>query len=152
MDSSAPTGSGLVACGSRESGTRCRVPRRATASTGTLIQKTDDHEWLRMRKPPTIGPSAMPTPATAVQIAMALARSRGSPKQLTMIDRVVGMMSAPPRPMTPRPAMSIVAVPARALRIDPAMKVASPAASAWRRPNRSPRLPAVSSSPANTTV
>ena len=134
VESTAPTGSRRVADGSRDSGTRCSVPTRATASSGTLIQNTDDHEKLRMSIPPTIGPSAMPAPATAVQMAIALARSRGSPKQLTRIDRVVGMMSAPPTPMTPRPAMSAVVVPASALSTEPARKVTSPAASAAPAP------------------
>ena len=55
-----------------------------------------------MRQPPTMGPRAMPAPLAAVQTAMALARSRGSPNTLTRIDRVVGMISAPPTPITPR--------------------------------------------------
>src|SRR5438132_6405494 len=44
IDSKAAAGSSLVALGSRESGTRWRVPTSAAARSGTLIQKTDDHE------------------------------------------------------------------------------------------------------------
>jgi hypothetical protein len=108
MDRTAPTGSSRVACGSRESGTRCTAPTRAATSNGTLIQNTDDHEKLRISAPPTIGPTAMPMPLAAVHTAMALARSPGSPKTLTRIDRVVGMISAPPTPITPRPTISAV--------------------------------------------
>ena len=124
----------------------------AATSSGTLIQNTDDHEKLRINAPPTIGPSAMPAPLAAVHAAIALARSRGSPNTLTRIDSVVGMSSAPPRPMTQRPAMSAVVEPAVAATTEPARNVARPASSACRRPNRSPMLPAVSSSPANTMV
>ena len=67
------------------------VPTNATASSGTFIQNTDDHEKLRNRKPPTMGPRAMPAPLTAVQMAIALARSSGSPNALTRMDNVVGM-------------------------------------------------------------
>jgi hypothetical protein len=117
-----------------------------------LIQKTDAQEKLRISAPPTIGPSAMPAPLAAVQMAMALARSRGEPNTLTKIDRVVGMISAPPRPITPRLTMSDVVDEELAAATDPARNVASPAIRAWRRPNRSPRLPAARSMPANTTV
>ena len=152
IERSAPTGSSLVASGFRESGTRWSVPSSAATRSGTLIQNTDDHEKLRMSIPPTIGPSAMPRPLAAVQTAMALARSRGSPNTLTRIDSVVGMISAPPRPITPRPTISAVVDVAVADTTDPARKVARPAASACRRPNRSPRLPAVSRRPAKTIV
>ena len=152
MDRAAPIGSSRVAWGSRESGTRCKAPMNAATSSGTLIQNTDDHEKLRIRAPPTIGPTAMPAPLAAVQPAIALARSRGSPNTLTRIDSVVGMSSAPPTPMTLRPAMSAVVEPAMAATMEPPRNVARPASSACRRPKRSPRLPAVSSSPANTIV
>ncbi len=144
MDRTAPTGSSRVACGSRESGTTCIAPTKAATSSGTLIQNTDDHEKLRMSAPPTIGPSAMPAPLAAVHAAIALARSRGSPNTLTRIDSVVGMISAPPTPITPRAAISVVVDVAEAAAIEPARNVARPARSACRRPNRSPRLPAVS--------
>ena len=152
IDRTAPTGSSLVAAGSRESGTRCRAPTRAAPRSGTLIQKTDDQEKLRMSAPPTMGPTAMPAPLAAVHTAIALARSRGSPKTLTRIERVVGMISAPPSPMTPRATMRVDVEGARAAPTEPARKVASPAIRAWRRPKRSPRLPAVSSMPAKTMV
>src|SRR4029079_10089132 len=99
IDSTAATGSRRVACGSRESGTRCAAPTIAGTRNATLIQNTDDHEKLRINAPPTIGPTAMPLPLAAVHAAIALARSRGSPKTLTRIDSVVGMISAPPTPI-----------------------------------------------------
>ena len=106
----------------------------AATSSGTLIQNTDDHEKLRISAPPTMGPSAMPAPLAAVHAAIALARSRGSPNTLTRIDSVVGMMRAPPMPMTQRPAISAVVEPAVAAMIEPARNAARPARSACRRP------------------
>ena len=91
------------------------MPTNATASRGTLIQNTEDHPKLRISRPPTIGPSAIPAPLAAVQVAIAFARSRGSPNALTRMERVVGMINAPPTPMTPRPTMSVVVDPASAL-------------------------------------
>src|SRR5436853_533185 len=51
IESIAPIGSSLVASGLRESGTRCNVPSKAAARSGTLIQNTDDHEKLRIKNP-----------------------------------------------------------------------------------------------------
>src|SRR4051794_38752198 len=152
IDRNAPTRSSLVASGFRESGTRWSAPNNATMRSGTFTQNTDDHEKLRMSAPPAIGPRAMPSPLAAVHTAMALARSRGSPNTLTRMDSVVGMMSAPPTPITERPTMSAVVDVAVADTTDPARKVVRPATSARRRPYRSPRLPAVSKRPAKTIV
>ena len=62
------------------------------------------------------------------------------------------MMSAAPMPMNARVKMSMLADPANAEPAEPAQKMARPVLSAPRRPNRSPRLPAVSRRPANTSV
>ena len=129
-----------------------RLMTKAATRSGTLIQNTEDHEKLRMSAPPMMGPTAIPAPLAAVQAAMALARSRGSPNTLTRIDNVVGMIRAPPTPMMQRPAMRAVVEVAVAATTDPPRNVARPATSAWRRPKRSPMLPAVRSSPANTIV
>ena len=69
-----------------------------------------------------------------------------------MIESVAGMMNAPPTPMSARVEMSCAGVDANADASDPRPKIVSPTWSAPRRPKRSPRLPAVSSSPANTSV
>ena len=52
-----------------------------------------------------IGPSATPTPAVAVQIAIAFGRSFAG-NTLEMIDNVAGMISAAPTPITARLAIS----------------------------------------------
>jgi hypothetical protein len=69
-----------------------------------------------------------------------------------MIESVAGMMSAPPTPMTARAPMSTPVEFDSAATIEPKPKMAKPSCNAPRRPNRSPRLPAVSSRPANTKV
>ena len=103
-----------------------------------------------IRNPPEIGPSAMPSPATAAQAAIAFGRSLEG-KMLVRIESVVGMIPAAPRPIRARDAISIVASLERAASEDPSPNTTSPAISARLRPNRSPRLPAASSRPANTS-
>ena len=73
-------------------------------------------------------------------------------KTLVRIDSVDGMMKAPPMPMRARVAMSWPGEPAMADSADPAPKTIRPTLSAPWRPKRSPRLPALSSSPAKTSV
>ena len=62
------------------------------------------------------------------------------------------MISAPPMPMNARVKISAFALPAKADAIEPTPKMARPTISAPLRPKRSPRLPIVSSNPANTSV
>ncbi len=69
-----------------------------------------------------------------------------------MSDSVPGMMNAPPMPMSEREAMSWLGELAIAESNEPSPNTARPTCRAPRRPNRSPRLPAVSSRPANTSV
>ena len=93
----------------------------------------------------------MPMPAVPAHTPIARPRSFAG-KTLVMIERVAGMMNAPPMPMNARVAMSWSDVVASAENNEPRPKMISPTWSAPRRPNRSPRLPAVSSRPANTSV
>jgi hypothetical protein len=62
MDISAPTRSGGRAAGFFESGTSGSANATPSAAIGTLIRNTDPHQNLASSKPPTIGPSAMPSP------------------------------------------------------------------------------------------
>ncbi len=94
----------------------------------------------------------MPTAEKPAQMAMARARSAGMVNTLVTIDSVAGMISAAPRPMRQRVAMSWPADPAKADATEPSPKTTRPAVRAPRRPKRSPRLPAVSSRPAKTSV
>ena len=69
-----------------------------------------------------------------------------------MIDRVAGMIRAPPTPMIARVPISWFAEVAIAEMIEPNPKIRKPICSAGRRPKRSPSAPALSSRPAKTNV
>ena len=103
-------------------------------------------------QPPTIGPIAMATPAIAPHKPMARARSLRSVKTLEISESVAGNVIAAPSPITARAAMScaglVVKPPARLA----VPTTASPASSMPLRPNRSDRLPKVSSSAAKTRL
>ncbi len=94
----------------------------------------------------------MATPATAPHKPIARARSFRSVNTLEISDSVAGNVMAAPSPITARAAMScaglVVKPPARlAVPTTP-----SPATSMPLRPNRSDRLPKVSSSAAKTRL
>ena len=96
------------------------------------------------------GPRPMPMAAIAAQMPMAFARSaRG--KTLVMVDRVAGMISAPPTPIAARTAMRPFGSSTTSTATLAAPKMASPACRASLRPKRSPSVPMVSSRPANTS-
>ena len=103
-------------------------------------------------QPPTIGPSAIATPATAPHRPMARARSARSVKIFEIRDSVAGKVMAAPSPITDRAAISsaglVVKPPARLA----APNTTSPASSIPLRPSRSDRLPNVSSSAAKVEV
>ena len=92
-----------------------------------------------------------PMPATAAQMPIAFGRSSAG-KTLVMIDSVVGMISAPPIPISALVAMSMLADSAKADASEAPPKMTRPATSAPRRLKRSPRAPIVSSRPAKTRV
>ena len=104
-------------------------------------------------QPPTIGPSAIATPAVAPHRPIARARSARPVKMLEISDSVEGNTIAAPRPITAargdqlRPSWS--ARPPRAL-AEP--NTARPASSMPLRPKRSDRLPAASRSAAKTRL
>jgi hypothetical protein len=95
---------------------------------------------------------ATPMPETPAQMPIARARSFGSWNRFVSSESVAGMTSEAPMPMTDRVRMRCRALVANTEAIEPATKITSPALSALRRPNRSPRLPDVNSNPANTSV
>ena len=112
---------------------------------GTLIQKMLCQPKLSTSQPPTSGPMASERPDTPAQMPMARARSRASGKVLVRIDRVLGIIIAPPTPWNRRAAISTDVDGARAQAMDPAVKRATPMTNALRRPYMSPRVPPVSS-------
>lgn len=141
--------------GSLVSGSRKPQAAMPSAAVGMLIRKTEPHQKWLSRKPPTSGPSGMPS-AEAVEIrATALPRSAG-PNIAGSTDSDRGMISAAPTPRTTRAAITAFTSPAREPSAEPARKTASPAISMRRRPNRSPNRspsrPAGSISAAKTTT
>ena len=87
------------------------MPTAPTTTIGTLARKIEFQAKLSSSQPPVIGPSTMPTPDTADQVAIALGRSCSS-KRLVMIESVAGMMKAAAAPMSARVAISWPALPA----------------------------------------
>ena len=95
---------------------------------------------------------AMATPAIAPHNPMARARSLRSVKTLAISDSVAGNVMAAPRPITALAAIScagVVVNPPARLAVP---TTASPASSMPLRPNRSDKLPKVSSSAAKTRL
>jgi len=152
IDSSAPTGSRRGVLGSRDFGTRLPHSTSATQTIGTFTRKIEPHQKWARRMPPMIGPSPIPIPLTPAQIPIARPRSFGSVKMLVMIDNVAGMMNAAPIPMNAREMTSCVTPFENAALVDATANITRPIIRAPLRPNRSPRLPAVSSRPANTST
>jgi hypothetical protein len=123
----------------------------ATATTGTLTRNTEPHQKCSRSHPPITGPRMMPNPATPAHTPMARPRSRAG-NTLVMMERVEGMIRAPPIPMAAREAISTLAEPAKAEATEPATNTSRPMFRASFRPNRSPRAPMVRRSPANTST
>ena len=150
-DSSTPTASIRPGDGLRDSGTSTVIAISPAITTGTLMRNTEPHQKCSSSRPPTTGPIATASPTAPAQTPMARPRSRGS-KTLEMIASVAGMIAAAPRPISARAPMSCPGVCEYALASEAMPKIASPVISTRRRPSRSPRMPAVNSSPAKTSV
>ncbi|GAB3475336.1 hypothetical protein GCM10027440_06940 [Nocardiopsis coralliicola] len=140
-----------AASGSEDSGTSAPTATRAAAASGTLIQNTPAHDQAATSSPPSTGPAAIATAATAAQAANAFGRPEGA-KTCTRIASVAGMTSAAPTPIAARPATSQPVAGASAAAAEAAANSASPTSSTRRRPNRSPAAPKATSSPAKTTT
>src|SRR4051812_14231461 len=115
-------------------------------------RNAEPHQYDLSSAPPTIGPAATATPLVAPHRPIARARAARSWNRLEMIDRVVGKITAAPRPARARQAMSVSGVLLHALPREPARYVTSPISSAPLRPNRSLSEPAASTNPANTRL
>ena len=149
--SSAPRTSKRGLAGSEDSGTNASVARSMRSASGGLTQKIACQLKCSSRSPPTIGPSATPTPATAAQIPTACARSCGLGKTCTRMLSVDGMMQAPPRPISARQRVNTNTSCANTAVSEATMKIPRPITSSRRRPNRSPIAPASRRLPAKMT-
>src|SRR5437764_9195218 len=151
MDSPTPTKSTRPGLGSRDSGTISSTATMPATTIGTLIRKTEPHQYRSSSAPPTTGPMATASPTAPAHTPMARARSRGS-NTFEMIDSVAGRTAAAPMPMTARAAMSWLGSWAYAEASDARPNSPRPASRTSRRPYRSPSTPAVNSRPAKTRV
>ena len=97
-----------------------------------------------------IGPRPTPAPVVAAHRPKARCRSRTSVYMLVMSDSVEGMISAPPRPMLARAAISTPTDPEKAAQVEQPAKATRPARKVHLRPKRSAMLPDTRSKPANT--
>ena len=139
------------ASGSRLSGTRSTTKAIATRAMGSLARKVLPHQYCSSSAQPVMGPKATARPVLAPHSPMALARATRSRNTWVRIDKVVGKTAAAPMPVKARAAISCPGVSAKAARVLPSPKIASPTSSTARRPNRSDRLPPASTSAANTS-
>jgi hypothetical protein len=80
-------------------------------TTGTLIRKTEPHQKLSSRAPPTSGPIGKLRKMVDAMIAVAFCRSSGV-NRTGMMARASGMIAAAPRPSTARAAISSPEPPA----------------------------------------
>ena len=78
-----------------------------TSPTGTLTKNTHRHEAMSVRTPPISRPTAAPLAAIALHTPSARVRSWLSVNVVVMIASAAGETSAPPRPCSARPAISI---------------------------------------------
>ncbi len=101
VESTAPAGSSFALPGSRDSGTNSGVAASAASTMGTFTRKTEVQSKCSRSQPPITGPMPTPSPATAAQMPIAFGRSFAG-KTFVRIERVVGMISAPPMPIAAR--------------------------------------------------
>jgi len=116
-----------------------------------LTRNTEPHQKWLSSAPPTTGPTATPRPLDELQIAIARVRF-SSGVLCTMTDRVAGISSALPAPMTARATISQAGLVAKAPAPEAAPNSASPAMSVFRGPKRSASAPPAKSVPAKTRV
>ena len=103
-------------------------------------------------QPPTIGPSAIATPALAPHRPMARARSARPVNTFEIRESVAGNVIAAPSPITARAAISCAGLVVKPPATLATPNTARPASSMPLRPRRSERLPNVSSRAANTRL
>lgn len=101
--------------------------------------------------PPMTGPSATPTPDTAPQMPIAMARRAGGTAAARSV-RDSGMTAAAPTPWSVRAAISCSGDPARADATEASANSAIPPTNTRRRPSRSPSVAAAIMSDANESV
>jgi len=97
-DNNPPAGSGCSAAGFFESGTNTRAAHEPDNDDRDVDEENRTPPEVRERKPPAIGPIAMPRPMVPAQAPMARAAPSGRRKTSLMIDNDAGIVSAAPIP------------------------------------------------------
>src|ERR1019366_7635396 len=88
VPSARPPKSSECAPGLLDSGTTKVDATNAMITTGRFTRNIEPYQKWTKSEPPTIGPTAMATPAVAPQIPNALARSESSSNVVVKIDSV----------------------------------------------------------------
>ncbi len=144
-----PGQSALPPAGLRDSRSRATPPANAATPMGRLMKKIDRQPSVSVSTPPASGPMALAPPSVAPNAPSA--RARAAPENSARISGVaVANSTAPPTPCSARNSSSWSAVAASAHAKDPAVKMTRPVRNSRRRPSRSPRVAAGSSSTAST--
>src|SRR4051812_25447252 len=146
------TSNDRCAVSSRDSGTKRTAAAMAARPTGTLTKKIHSHDRRSVSTPPRSRPNAAPPAAIALQTPSAFVRSRVPGNVVMMIESAAGETSAPPRPCSARPAISIPDDWARPLSSDAAENTMTPATNSRLRPSRSAARPPSSRKPPKTSV
>ncbi len=134
-----------------DSGISSATATSATATTGTLIRKTEPHQKLSSSQPPSSGPTGKAMNVAPITTAMARGCSSGANSTgSTAID--IGKITAAPRPSTARAAISSPGDPAKAHAAELAPNTTSAISSIFLRPTRSPSSPAGSRAAASTRL
>ena len=144
-----PAQSARPPAGLRDSRSRATPPANAATPMGRLTKKMDRQPSVSVSTPPASGPMAVAPPSVAPKAPSA--RARAAPENSARSSGVaVANSTAPPTPCSARNNSSASAVQASAHASDPAVKMTRPARNSRRRPSRSPRVAAGSSSTAST--
>jgi len=116
---------------------------------GTLTKKIQCQLIDSVSTPPASSPTEPPAEATNAYTPIALACIRGSGNIVTIMPRMTADVIAPPMPWAKRAPTSISWLRALPHRSDATVNSVRPARKTVRRPIRSPKRPASSSSPPN---
>ena len=139
----------------RRSRSTCGMNRYAATSTpmpiGRLMKKIHRQSRTVMRRPPSVGPRTVASPATAPQMPSAVPRRCGGNVAM-MMAIVCGISAAAPRPWTRRAAISWPGVWATPQARLATVNSATPTMKTLRWPRRSPSRPKVISSRARTST
>ena len=128
--------------GSRDSSTKARTITTPTTAMTTLTRKMLRQPNDSVRKPPTVGPMARPTEATAVHRPIALAFILALGKAALTRASEATFTIAAPTPWMPRPRLRTNRLGAAAHRAEAPANSTVPDRNMRRRPIRSDRVAA----------